>query len=74
MLRSQQRVIVSGIGEGEVTSATHSPTLLRSIRLARVPAVTAAAVQVEVRNRLLPALAVRPPLVRHGRALIQLQS
>jgi aminomethyltransferase len=74
VLRSHQRVIVSGVGEGEVTSGSYSPTLSRSIGLARVPAATGTTVQVEVRNQLLPALAVRPPFVRHGRALIQLQS
>jgi aminomethyltransferase len=72
VLRSHQRVIVSGVGEGEVTSGTYSPTLSRSIGLARVPTPTGASVQVEVRGRLLPALTVRPPFVRHGRALIQL--
>ena len=59
--------IVPGVGEGEVTSGTFSPTLARSIGLARVPARTADAVQVEVRGRLLPARVVRPPFVRHGR-------
>jgi hypothetical protein len=29
-------------------------------------------VLVEVRSRLLPALTVRPPFVRHGRSVIQL--
>jgi hypothetical protein len=29
-------------------------------------------VQVEVRDRLLPARVVRPPFVRHGRVLITL--
>jgi len=72
VLRSHQRVIVSGGGEGEVTSGTYSPTLSRSIGLARVPISTGASVQVEVRGRMLPALTVRPPFVRHGRPLIQL--
>ena len=62
--------IVPGVGEGEVTSGTFSPTLARSIGLARVPRATGGAVQVEVRGRLLPARVVRPPFVRHGKALI----
>ena len=74
VLRSHQRVIVAGVGEGEVTSGTYSPTLSRSIGLARVPSATGASVQVEVRGRLLPALTVRPPFVRHGRAMIPLRS
>jgi aminomethyltransferase len=72
VLRSHQPVIVPGIGPGEVTSGTFSPTLARSIGLARVPTATAAEVQVEVRGKLLPARVVRPPFVRHGRAVIQL--
>jgi aminomethyltransferase len=70
VLRSHQRVIVAGVGEGEVTSGTYSPTLSRSIGLARVPSATGAAVQVEVRGRLLPAQSVRPPFVRHGRPMV----
>ncbi len=72
VLRSHQRVLVPGSGEGEVTSGTFSPTLARSIGLARVPAGTTTAVQVEVRGRALAARVVQPPFVRHGRALIAL--
>ena len=72
VLRSHQRVIVAGVGEGAVTSGTFSPTLSRAIGLARVPSATGSEVQVEVRSRLLPALTVRPPFVRHGRPVIQL--
>ena len=68
VLRSHQRVLVPGVGEGEVTSGTFSPTLARSIGLARVPTATGAAVQVEVRGRALPARVVRAPFVRHGKA------
>jgi aminomethyltransferase len=71
VLRSHQRVIVPGIGEGEVTSGTFSPTLSRSIGLARVPARTGDEVQAEVRGRLLPARVVQPPFVRQGRVMIQ---
>jgi len=38
VLRSHQKVLVPGIGAGEVTSGSYSPTLERSIGLARVPA------------------------------------
>jgi aminomethyltransferase len=72
VLRSHQRVLVAGGGEGEVTSGTFSPTLERSIGLARVPVATGSQVQVEVRGRLLPARAVRAPFVRHGKILISL--
>ena len=43
VLRSHQKVIVPAVGEGEITSGTFSPTLERSIALARVPAATGAA-------------------------------
>ena len=70
VLRSHQRVLVPGGGEGEVTSGTFSPTLGRAIGLARVPSDAGTALAVEVRGRELPARAVRVPFVRHGRALI----
>jgi aminomethyltransferase len=72
VMRSHQKVIVSGIGEGEVTSGTYSPTLERSIGLARVPAATAGTCEVEIRGRLMPATVVRPPFVRHGKIAIAL--
>ena len=62
----------SGPVEGEVTSGTFSPTLQRSIALARVPRATGGAVLVDVRGKLLPARVVKPPFVRHGRPLIDL--
>lgn len=70
VLRSHQKVLVPGIGEGQITSGTFSPTLQRSIGLARVPAASGAAVLVEIRGRQLPAQVVKPPFVRHGRVLI----
>jgi aminomethyltransferase len=72
MLRAHQRVSVPGIGEGMVTSGSFSPTLGRSIGLARVPAATALSVQVDLRGRWLPARVVRPPFVRHGQSAITL--
>ena len=72
VLRSHQKVIVTSVGEGEVTSGTFSPTLERSIGLARVPAQTSDRCEVEIRGRLLAASVVRPPFVRHGKAAIPL--
>jgi aminomethyltransferase len=71
VLRSHQKVVVPGIGEGEVTSGTFSPTMERSIALARVPAATGQSVQVDIRGKLLSARVVRPPFVRFGKALVQ---
>ena len=70
VLRAGHKVLVPGIGEGVVTSGSFSPTLGRSIGLARVPRDTGDSVQVEIRGKLLPARVVKPPFVRHGRALI----
>jgi aminomethyltransferase len=70
VLRSHQKVLVPGVGEGEITSGTFSPTLERSIALARVPSASAAAVQVDIRGKLLQARIVKPPFVRFGRSLI----
>ena len=55
---------------GEVTSGTFSPTLNRSIALARVPKTTAAVVQVEIRGKWHAASIVKPPFARHGKVLI----
>ncbi len=72
VLRSHQRVVAPGAGEGEVTSGTFSPTLERSIGFARVPAATGAEVQVDIRGRLLKARVVKLPFVRRGRVLVAL--
>jgi aminomethyltransferase len=66
VLRSHQKVVPAG----EVTSGTFSPTLNRSIALARVPKTASAGVQVEIRGKLHPASIVKTPFVRHGKALI----
>ena len=75
VMRSHQ-LVVTPAGEGAVTSGTFSPTLARSIALARVPAaavVVGGTLQVEVRGKLLDARIVRPPFVRQGRVLVELQ-
>ena len=72
VMRSHQRVATSA-GDGMITSGTFSPTLARSIALARIPAAAATVggtVQVDVRGKLLAARIVRPPFVRHGRVLV----
>jgi aminomethyltransferase len=72
VLRSHQKVVVTGVGEGETTSGTFSPTLERSIALARVPAKTGDRVQVDIRGKLLSATVVKPPFVRNGKPRIDL--
>ena len=71
VLRGQQKVLTPE-GEGEITSGTFSPTLERSIALARLPmgVETGAPVQVAVRDKQLAAKVVKPPFVRNGRILV----
>jgi aminomethyltransferase len=71
VLRSHQKVY-GGAGEGEVTSGTFSPTLDRSIGLARLPAAAQGAVEVDIRGKRVPARVVNPPFVRNGRAKIEI--
>jgi aminomethyltransferase len=70
VLRSHQRVVVPGAPDGEVTSGTFSPTMQKSIALARVPASVGATVQVDIRGKLLNARVVKAPFVRHGKILV----
>lgn len=71
VMRSHMRVITAG-GDGELTSGTFSPTMGVSIGLARLPLGVAPGdtVQVEIRGKPVPALAVKTPFVRNGTVLI----
>ena len=70
VLRAHQVVRIAEIGEGEITSGSFSPTLSKSIALARVPIATTERAEVEIRGKWYPVRVVRPTFVRHGRALI----
>jgi glycine cleavage system T protein (aminomethyltransferase) len=70
VLRSHQKVVIADGRSGEITSGSFSPTLERSIALARVPIGTPPRVQVDIRGKLLNARVVKPPFVRSGQALI----
>jgi aminomethyltransferase len=70
VLRPHQRVITEQ-GEGETTSGTFSPTLGQAIALARLPAGTTGEVEVEIRNKRLPARVVKPPFVRNGKTVFK---
>jgi aminomethyltransferase len=72
VLRNHQRVVVDGIDDGVITSGGFSPTMQRSIALARLPVGNYVEAQVEVRGKLLAAKVVRPPFVRHGKICIDL--
>ncbi len=66
VLRAHQKVVVEGLGEGEITSGSFSPTLGYSIALARVPAGTGSTAEVEMRGKRVAVQVVKPPFVRHG--------
>jgi len=70
VLRNHQKVVVDGLGEGEITSGGFAPTLGRSIALARVPAATGATCKVDIRGKLASARVVKPPFVRHGKSCL----
>ncbi len=70
VLRNHQKVIVPGVGEGEITSGSFSPTLGKSIAFARVPSAAGSEASVEIRGRLLPVRLVKAPFVRHGKTCL----
>ena len=72
VLRGHQKVHTAH-GEGEITSGSFSPTLEKSIALARVPKEVqiGESVQVSVRDKMLAAKVVKYPFVRNGKVLIQ---
>jgi len=70
VLRGHQKVLVEGVGEGEITSGSFSPSLKQSIALARVPAATGDSCQVEIRGKLLRARVVKPVFFREGKSCL----
>lgn len=64
VLRSHQKVIVPGIGEGETTSGGFSPVLGVGIALARVPIETGDHCLVVVRDKQLRVKVIKPPFVK----------
>lgn len=72
VLRSGQTIVVEGMGEGEITSGGFSPTIERSIALARVPAGDYTSAQVAIRGKLLDVRIVATPFVRNGKIRIDI--
>lgn len=70
VLRDGMKVLCPG-GEGITTSGSYSPTLEKSIALARVPVAVeyGQLLQVEMRGKQVAALVHRPAFVAHGKAL-----
>ena len=69
VLRNHLRVVTER-GDGEITSGSYSPTLQKSIAMARIPAGVSGQVEVEVRNKLLKAEIVKLPFVREGKSML----
>ncbi len=72
VLRGHQTVLIDGQPAGETTSGGFSPTLERSIALARVQPGIGATCDVEIRGKPVAARVVKPPFVRNGKAQIDL--
>ena len=72
VLRDHMRVVVDGLADGEITSGGFSPTLERSVAMARLPAGDYERAQVDVRGRLLDVRVVKMPFVRNGNIQIEL--
>ena len=65
IMRHGQRVITDA-GDGIVTSGGFSPTIQRSVAMARIPAAAADSCQVEIRNEFRSTRIVSMPFVRKG--------
>lgn len=70
VLRGHQKIFCDA-GEGEITSGTFSPTLSKSIALARVPKDIGEQCEVEIRGKRLAAQVVKPIFVRNGKSLLK---
>jgi aminomethyltransferase len=72
VLRSHQKVVTRHGDEGEITSGGFSPTMNKSIALARLPLNVSPGdeVHVMVRDKPLKANVVKYPFVRNGKILV----
>lgn len=71
VLRNHQKLFSGDDEIGEITSGGFSPTLEKSIALARVRADIGASCDVEIRGKRIPARVVKPPFARKGNACIE---
>ena len=72
VLRDHQHIVVDNIGDGQITSGGFSPTIGRSIALARVPAGDYDRARVDIRGKLLNVRIVETPFVRNGKIRVDL--
>jgi aminomethyltransferase len=69
IMRQAQKVVVAGAADGIITSGGYSPTLKKSIALARVPIETGDQVLVAIRDKLIPARVGKPRFVKQGKPI-----
>lgn len=74
VLRAHQPVLLANGGKGETTSGSFSPTLGKSIALARLPIGAEGECEVEIRNRKLKAKIVKPNFVKQGKSVLSIDS
>jgi aminomethyltransferase len=72
VLRGHQKLYDGDLEVGEVTSGGFSPTLERSIAMARVDAEAGDSLTVDIRGRRIPVRRVKMPFVRNGAACIEI--
>ncbi len=70
VMRSHQRLYVDGVVVGEITSGGFSPTLNRTIALARIASEVNGTCEVEIRGKRLVAEIRSPFFVRNGEAMV----
>lgn len=72
ILRGHQQVVLEDGSVGEITSGGYSPTMERSIALARVPTNIGETCKIDIRGKLKNATVVKPCFVRQGAIQIEL--
>lgn len=69
IMRTGQSVILPDERQGLITSGSYSPTLGKSIALARVPMEIGSEVMVEIRGTRHPAMVSKPRFVKQGKPI-----
>ncbi|MEW4983436.1 MAG: glycine cleavage system aminomethyltransferase GcvT [Cycloclasticus sp.] len=72
VLRGHQEVVLDDGSRGEITSGGYSPSMERSIALARVPASIGETCKIDIRGKLKNATVVKPCFVRQGAVQIKI--
>jgi aminomethyltransferase len=72
VLRSHQKLFCGDLEVGEITSGGFSPTLERSIAMARIDAVAGDELDVEIRGKRLPVVRVKMPFARNGKPIVDI--